>query len=71
MSEETMDGDIIRTCDVAKMFHRSKSSIHAWIRQGVFPEYCAPYRVHAGQRGYFWSRAALQRFIKEQQGGAA
>jgi len=57
--------DLLKTCDVARMLHRSEAAIHKMKGANQIPEYALPKKLHASQRGYFWSKRAIQRWIAE------
>lgn len=66
LSNESID--LITTADVAKLFHRSVPCVHKWLKtEGVIPDYAKPFRLHPGQRAYFWSKKAIFRWIEERR----
>ena len=63
LSDETLDW--IKTFDVARMFLRSESWVRKIKREGKIPPYALPVKVFPGQRGWFWSKRAVERWRDE------
>ena len=64
------DNDLLKTIDVARMVHRSEAAIHKMKGSKQIPKYAMPKKLHASQRGYFWSKKAIHRWIAEMMGAA-
>ena len=59
------DSDLMTTREVAKMLNRSPSTIRMWLRDGQVPEYARPKKLHPKQRGGYWLRSAVSRWLRE------
>jgi predicted DNA-binding transcriptional regulator AlpA len=55
--------NILLTCDVARMLHKSEACIHKWRAAGIIPDYAMPTKIHPGQRSWNWSKRAILRWI--------
>ena len=64
--------DILLTRDVCMLTHRSVPCLHKWLKCGdVIPDYAKPFRLHPGQRPWYWSKKAVLRWIEEAKGEVA
>jgi len=58
---------LLKTCDVSRMLHRSEAAIHKMLKLGQVPDYARPKKLHASARGYLWSKPAIQKWINSMQ----
>ena len=67
------DNDLLKTEDVGRMLHRSPACIFKMLKADPcqIPEYALPKKLHPNQRGYMWSKKAINRWIRETMEGAA
>lgn len=63
------NNDLLKTVDVARMLHFSVAAIHKMKRSKQIPEYALPKKLHPDQRGLYWSKQAIQRWITEIMSG--
>ena len=59
------NNDLLKTVDVARMLHFSESAVHQMRQSNQIPKYAMPKKLHPNQRGLYWSKQAIQRWITE------
>ena len=62
--------DILKTFDVGRMLHRSEAAVLKMRKAGQIPSYALPKKLHPSQRGLYWSKSAILRWISETMGAA-
>lgn len=66
MNNDTITSDLIKVTECARMIRKSRATVHNYIQRGdVFPEYAQPFTLGPHQRGYFFRRSAIERWLQE------
>lgn len=56
---------VLKTIDIAFLFHMSVPWVHKLRRKGHVPEYAKPYRLSGTQRGLFWDKEMVFKWLEE------